>query len=101
MNALGVILSVNRRCLARAALRRGSISAETAVCVVTFGKPLIYRKFSNGAGDENVLDVTTLNVADHCLKNLIHDRRASRYSAGFVVMEEVLRCKGIWRDLLC
>jgi hypothetical protein len=56
--------------------------------------------FKMGRRDENVLDVTTLNVADHRLKNPIHDRRARRYSAGFVVMGEVLRCKGIWRDLL-
>jgi hypothetical protein len=27
-------------------------------------------------GDENALDVTTLNVAAHRLENLIHDRRA-------------------------
>jgi hypothetical protein len=28
------------------------------------------------SGDENALDVTTLNVAAHRLENLIHDRRA-------------------------
>ena len=27
------------------------------------------------AGDENALDVTTLNVAAHRLQNLVHDRR--------------------------
>jgi hypothetical protein len=27
------------------------------------------------AGDENTLDVTTLNVAAHRLQNLVHDRR--------------------------
>ena len=28
------------------------------------------------SGDENALDVATLNVAAHRLENLIHDRRA-------------------------
>jgi hypothetical protein len=57
---------------------------------MTFGKPLVYRNvrhrrrhtvFKMGqamSGDENVLDVTTLNLADHRLKNLICDRRARR-----------------------
>jgi hypothetical protein len=41
---LRAILSVNRWSPARAALHLGLIAAETAGCVVTFGKPLIYRK---------------------------------------------------------
>jgi hypothetical protein len=57
------------------------------VCVVTLGRPLIYRKVRHRrrhtvskmgqamSGDDNVRDVTTLDVADHRLKNLIHDRR--------------------------
>ena len=38
-------------------------------------KVLQMQRVKESAGDENALDVTTLNVAAHRLQNLVHDRR--------------------------
>ena len=67
--ALDALYALGRR------IRRQRREAELSEIEREIDKVLQAQREKAAAGDENALDVTTLNVAAHRLENLIHDRR--------------------------
>lgn len=56
-------------------IRRAEAVAELSDIEAEIDRVLQAQQAKAAAGDENALDVTTLNVAAHRLQSLIHDRR--------------------------
>ena len=56
-------------------IRRTEAVAELSDIEAEIDRVLQAQRAKAAAGDENALDVTTLNVAAHRLQSLIHDRR--------------------------
>jgi hypothetical protein len=57
-------------------IRTSNKESELAGLEEAIDKILQVQRSKASTGDENALDVATLNVAAHRLENLIHDRRA-------------------------
>jgi hypothetical protein len=67
--ALDSLYTLGRR------IRTTEVEAELSDIEREIDKVLQEQRARTAAGEENALDVTTLNVAAHRLQSLIHDRR--------------------------
>ena len=67
--ALDLLYALGRR------IRTAEGESELSEIEREIDSVLQMQRVKAAAGDENALDVTTLNVAAHRLQNLIHDRR--------------------------
>jgi hypothetical protein len=68
-HALDSLYALGRR------IRSAEAEPELSEIEREMDKVLQMQRVKAAAGDENALDVTTLNVAAHRLQNLVHDRR--------------------------